>query len=92
MLAGYSGQTLKLLQSSWTQGTVKQYKTYLHRWEEYCSKKGINTVDAPVAAGVEFLLDFIKQTCNTQHLILPDWLCLQLFLRRMASPLESSPL
>jgi len=66
MLAGYSGRTLKLLQSSWTQGTVKQYKTYLDRWEEYCFKKGIDPLNAPVAAGVEFLSDLFHDT-NVQY-------------------------
>ena len=35
---GISGQTAAVITSAWRQSTIKQYRTYLRKWEEYCGR------------------------------------------------------
>lgn len=58
----FSDQVLSLISSSWTKGTKSQYKPYITKWCDYCSKQGLNPLKAPVNAGAEFLADLFYST------------------------------
>jgi hypothetical protein len=52
---GISEGASEIIMQSWRQGTQKQYRTYLQRWEMFCGSRGINPVCATVGNGIEFL-------------------------------------
>ena len=41
--------------ASWRQGTLKQYKTFLAKWERFCGNNKISPSQATVEDGIEFL-------------------------------------
>ena len=47
--------TTKVILASWREGTLKQYQTYLNKWEKYCSERGLNIFNASVDEAIEFL-------------------------------------
>ena len=53
---------MNLLQSSWTKGTVDQYKTYLKKWDNYCKLNSIEPFNASIDQGVEFLSHLFHST------------------------------
>jgi hypothetical protein len=44
-----------IITQSWRQGTIKQYKSYLQKWELYCSERKIDPIYPSVSDGVNFL-------------------------------------
>ena len=40
--------------ASWRQGTLKQYKTFLGKWELFCGKNKISPSEATIQDGIEF--------------------------------------
>ena len=62
MFSGYSEGAVKLLQSSWAPGTVKQYKAYIDRWHLYCQQHKIDPFNGTVNNGVEFLSSLFYDT------------------------------
>ena len=53
---------MTLLRSSWSTGTVNQYKSYLRRWDEYCNVRKIDPFEANISDGVEFLADLFHNS------------------------------
>ena len=44
-----------VIMASWRQGTLKQYKTFLGKWELFCGKNKISPSEATIQDGIEFL-------------------------------------
>ena len=42
---------------AWRDGTQKQYKTYLEKWQLYCHSTGHDPLSAPVNIGINFLAE-----------------------------------
>ena len=54
---GISQKASTLLLRAWRDGTQKQYKTYLAKWQQYCHSTGHDPFSAPVSVGINFLAD-----------------------------------
>ena len=50
-----SSSAKEIIKASWRPGTVKQYHSYLRRWEKFCAQKAIVVEDASVENGIDFL-------------------------------------
>ena len=46
--------------ASWRQGTLKQYKTFLAKWELFCKNNKITPSQATTEDGIEFLTSLFK--------------------------------
>jgi len=55
---------VSLLQNSWTKGTFDQYQTYLNKWANYCKINKIETLNASIGQGVEFLSQLFHSSEN----------------------------
>ena len=58
--SGLSQAASDIIMCAWRDGTKKQYRTYLSKWENYCNSKGISPVSATVAQGINFLAELVK--------------------------------
>ena len=52
---GLSAAASNIITQSWRQGTVKQYRSYLQKWELYCRERKIDPIHPSVSDGVNFL-------------------------------------
>ncbi|XP_068738588.1 uncharacterized protein [Montipora capricornis] len=50
--SGLSQAASDIILCTWRNGTKKQYRTYLSKWGNYCSSKGISPVSATVAQAI----------------------------------------
>ena len=50
-----SSSVKKVIQSSWSKNTSKQYKTYLEKWEQYVSKHQIKSIE------IHHVLEFLNE-------------------------------
>jgi len=66
LFGGYSEGVVSLLQNSWIKGTIDQYQTYLNKWANFCKINKIETLNASIDQGVEFLNYFILLIMPTQ--------------------------
>ena len=57
-----SDDTLKLVMSSWSKGTCKQYSPHIHRWVAYCEAKGLDPYTADFGVGAEFLTQYFHSS------------------------------
>ena len=53
-----SDDTLKLVMSSWSKGTCKQYSPHISRWVAYCEAKSLDPYTADFGVGAEFLTQY----------------------------------
>eukprot|EP00794_Sanderia_malayensis_P001725 gene1725-1923_t len=51
---GISDTAADIIGNSWRAGTKKQYRSYITRWEKYCSARNINPLSANVIDGINF--------------------------------------
>ena len=58
--SGLSQAASDIILCAWRNGTKKQYQTYLFKWGNYCSSKGISPVSVTVAQAINFLADLVK--------------------------------
>ena len=58
--SGLSQAASDIILCAWRDGTKKQYRTYLSKWENYCNSKGISPVSATVAQTINFLAELVK--------------------------------
>ena len=58
--SGLSQAASDIILCAWRDGTKKQYRTYISKWENYCFSKGISPVSATVAQGINFLAELVK--------------------------------
>ena len=58
--SGLSQAASDIILCAWRDGTKKQYRTYISKWENYCGSKGITPVSATVAQGITFLAELVK--------------------------------
>ena len=56
-----SPAVMDVLMASWRGGTQKQYKTYINKWLEFCSKRNINHSVPEIGDAVEFLMTLKEQ-------------------------------
>jgi hypothetical protein len=54
---GLSQQAAELVLQSWRESTRKQYNPYIKRWQLYCSERQIDSISAPIEAGVNCLAE-----------------------------------
>ena len=47
--------TKDVLLASWRTGTIKQYRTYLNKWQQYCQEKNLDVFNPGVDNAIEFL-------------------------------------
>ena len=52
---GVSAAAQEVIMASWRQGTLKQYKTFLAKWELFCRNNNISPSQATTEDGIEFL-------------------------------------
>ena len=52
---GISTTASDIIVRAWRQGTIKQYKPHLCKWESYCHKRKIDPLPATAAEGMNFL-------------------------------------
>ena len=52
---GVSAAAQEVIMASWWQGTLKQYKTFLVKWELFCRNNKISPSQATTEDGIEFL-------------------------------------
>lgn len=52
---GVSAAAQEVIMASWWQGTLKQYKTFLAKWELFCRNNKISPSQATTEDGIEFL-------------------------------------
>ncbi len=51
-----SSSAKEILMASWRQGTSKQYKTYLDRWQAYCNEHHLDVFKPRLNNSIEFLV------------------------------------
>lgn len=56
-----SKEVTEVLMASWRPGTQKQYKTYINKWLEFCSKRTIHHSSPKINEAVEFLMTLHSQ-------------------------------
>ena len=56
-----SKEVTEILMASWRPGNQKQYKTYLKKWLEFCSKRKIHYSSPKISEAVEFLMTLHNQ-------------------------------
>ena len=60
-----SSGILDLIMKSWSEGMAKQHAPHSWRWFSFCSENGLQSLNADVTSGAEFLtLYFRKSTCE----------------------------
>ncbi|CAB4010938.1 Transposon Tf2-6 poly, partial [Paramuricea clavata] len=52
---GISAGASNIIVQSWRQGTAKQYRSYLQKWELYCNKRKIDPIHPTISDGINFL-------------------------------------
>ena len=52
---GISAGASNIIVQSWRQGTAKQYRSYLQKWELYCNKRKIDPIHPTILDGINFL-------------------------------------
>ena len=57
---GISTTASDIIVRAWRQGTIKQYKPHLCKWESYCHKRKIDPLRATAAEGTNFLADLFQ--------------------------------
>ena len=62
--------------ASWRDGTAKRYKTYLVRWEAYCSSNKLDMLNPGIENAIEFLTDILKSGSGHSMITLLDRPCL----------------
>ena len=55
-----SSASQDIILASWRDGTAKQYKTYLARWEAYCNSNSLDMFNPGIENAIEFLTDIFK--------------------------------
>ena len=55
-----SNASQDIILASWRDGTAKQYKTYLVRWEAYCNSNNLDMFNPGIKNVTEFLTDIFK--------------------------------
>ena len=65
-----------IILTSWRDGTAKQYKTYLVRWEAYCNSNKLDMINPGIENAIEFLTDILKSGSGYSTITLLDWPCL----------------
>ena len=82
---GLSQQAAELVLQSWRESTRKQYNPYIKRWQLYCSERQIDSISAPIEAGVNYLAELYNTSIGysalntarsvlSSYVILPDGL------------------
>ena len=56
-----SSGVLDLIMKSWSEGAAKQYTPHLKRCFSFCSENGLESLNADVTSGVEFLTYYLKK-------------------------------
>ena len=78
-------QAAELVLQSWRENTRKQYNPYIKRWQLYCSERQIDSISAPIEAGVNYLAELYNTSIGysalntagsalSSYVILPDGL------------------
>ena len=71
-----SNASQDIILASWRDGTAKQYKTYLVRWEAYCSSNKLDMLNPGIENAIEFLTDILKSGSGHSMITLLDRPCL----------------
>jgi len=56
-----SGKAAEIILRSWSDGTQKQYKPYIKRWSDFCSKWKTDPYDPPVTTVLDFLVQLYEK-------------------------------
>ena len=51
-----SSRAKDILMASWRSGTTKQYQTYLGKWQDFCNKHELDTIEPGIENAIEFLV------------------------------------
>ena len=54
---GLSKEASEIIGKSWRSGTAKQYRTYLQKWDLFCSRRNIDPLHPPIQEGINFLAE-----------------------------------
>ena len=54
---GLSKEGSEIIGKSWRSGTAKQYRTYLQKWDLFCSRRNIDPLHPPIQEGINFLAE-----------------------------------
>ena len=54
-LTSFSKEAQDIVLQAWSQGTTNSYNVYLKQWAEYCTNNNIDSRNATIREGVEFL-------------------------------------
>ena len=52
-----SSSAQNIIMSSWRSGTIKQYKSYLERWEQFCIGNNVSVFEPDIGKVIEFLTE-----------------------------------
>ena len=69
---GVSAASQEVTMASWRQGMLKQYKTFLAKWELFCRNNNISLSKVTTEYGIEFLNPCLTQRSATAPLIQLD--------------------
>ena len=53
---GLSKEASKIIGTSWRSETAKQYRTYLQKWDLFCSRRNIDPLHPPIQEGINLML------------------------------------
>ncbi|WAQ94142.1 hypothetical protein MAR_006613 [Mya arenaria] len=79
---GLSDNAIDVIMSSWRKSTKKQYTTYIHKWNMYCTENNVQ-VSSPVVCDVINFLDKLfsegltYNVLNTARSAISSFICLQ---------------
>ena len=54
---GLSKGASEIIGKSWRSGTARQYRTYLQKWDLFCSRRNIDPLHPPIQEGINFLAE-----------------------------------
>ena len=57
---GLSKEGSEIIGKSWRSGTAKQYRTYLQKWDLFCSRRNIDPLHPPIQEGMNILAELFS--------------------------------
>ena len=77
---GFSDEAARLITSSWTSGTDKQYNSALKQWCSWCTQRKVDTLQPPVNEVANFLSKCFADGKSSVLLTRADLLYRRLFI------------
>ena len=68
-----SGQTAAVITSAWRQSTIKQYRPYLRKWEEYCGRRSADPFNPPLHLALDYPTELLQTGIGYSAISTAKW-------------------